>query len=222
MESLVIPDDQLSLREGAVAAWGKPGAALHRQMLEALTGVRGVSLDKPFAKLSARARETVLHGDEGTKKRAAFEGVLPSLERRAAEYARRKSEEGGDPDAIFDYLERELGAFSRMQECDACAGARLRPAARSVRFRGTTLSELLSFPLGDVRARASEWAEAGDPVEAQLASEIAERAGFLTDVGLGYLALGRAVSTLRHGRGAARAARDASRRQTFRRALRLG
>ena len=72
----------------------------------------------------------VLHGDAGTKKRPPFEGVIPSLARRAEEYARRKADEGGDPDRIFDYLEREMGRFA---EADRLRGLRWGPARRGGR-----------------------------------------------------------------------------------------
>ncbi len=198
---LAVPDPTLSLREGAVAAWGKAGAAMHREMLAQVGALPGVDVDKPFAKLSDKARNALLNGRKATKKAPAFEGILPSLERRAADYASRKSAEGADPDRIFDYLERELGRFSVDAACGDCLGSRLRPEARAVRVHDVTLVELLRMSVAEMRAHMSALPRtgAGHQVVDRLADEVSARLRFLDEVGLGYLSLARSMATLSGG-----------------------
>jgi excinuclease ABC subunit A len=199
--ALVVPDAALSLREGAIAAWGKPGGALHREQLEQVAELRGVDLDKPFAKLSDKVRAAILEGVPGGPKRAAYEGVLPSLARRTRDYMTRKSAEGGDPDRIFDYLERELGRFATEQPCPDCGGARLRPEARAVRVAGMGLGELQDLSVQDARAHLDTLDLGADAraIVDRLLGELRARLAFLDQVGLGYLPLSRSMATLSGG-----------------------
>ncbi|MCA9534998.1 MAG: excinuclease ABC subunit UvrA [Myxococcales bacterium] len=199
--SLVVPDPTLSLREGAIAAWGKPGAALHRDQLEQVAALRGVDLDKPFAALSEKARAAILNGEKGTAKRPGYEGVLPSLERRTNDYTARKSAEGGDPDRIFDYLERELGRFATAQACPECAGGRLRAEARGVRVGGVSVVALSAMSVTDAHRhlRELDLGAVDHAVVDRLLGELRARLAFLEQVGLGYLSLARSMATLSGG-----------------------
>ena len=126
-EELAITEPSLPLRRGAVAAWGKPNLAYYRSMLGKI-GAAGVDLDAPFEKLPPKQRRVALEGGAG------FEGILPGLERRAQEYARRKLAEGGDEERVLEFLDEELGQFARMEICPGCGGSRLNENARSVRI----------------------------------------------------------------------------------------
>lgn len=193
-EDLVIADPSLSLRRGAVSAWGKPNLAYYRSMLEKI-GAAGVDLDLAFDKLTKKQRHVALHGGGG------FEGILPGLERRAQEYSRRKLAEGGDEERILEYLDEELGQFARMERCPSCEGSRLNRSARSVRIAGREISEVSALGLGTL----GEWVgdlEVSPQMEAAtrpLIQSIMGRLAFLQRVGLGYLSLDRSSGSLSAG-----------------------
>jgi excinuclease ABC subunit A len=194
IEELALTDPRLSMRRGAVTAWGKPSLAYYRAMLEKI-GAAGVDLDAPFERLPKTQRRVALEGGAG------FEGILPGLERRAQEYARRKFAEGGDEERVLEFLDEELGQFARMEACPACGGSRLNPHARSVRVEGRAISEVSALDvsalrdwLGEVRVSAEREAAVRPLVQA-----IADRLVFLQQVGLGYLSLDRAAATLSAG-----------------------
>ncbi|MBW2225520.1 MAG: hypothetical protein JRF54_15255 [Deltaproteobacteria bacterium] len=193
-EELAITDPSLSLRRGAVSAWGKPNLAYSRSMLEKIGGA-GVDLDAPFEKLPAKQRRVALEGGGG------FEGILPGLERRAQEYARRKMAEGGDEERVLEFLDEELGQFARMETCRDCGGSRLNEDARSVRVDGRAISEVSALDLSAL----AEWL-AGIRVSQQreaavrpLLQSIGDRLAFLQQVGLGYLSLDRSAATMSAG-----------------------
>ena len=193
-EALAVTDPRRSLRKGAVTAWGKPTLAYYRAMLEKL-GAAGVDLDTPFSKLDAKQRKIALEGGKG------FEGILPGLERRATDYARRKLAEGTDEERVLEFLDEELGQFATMERCPACHGSRLNDNARSVRVAGLAISEVNAM---DGRA-LRDWVRAIDTSEALAAAvkpltrSIEDRLAFLDDVGLGYLSLHRSSATLSAG-----------------------
>jgi excinuclease ABC subunit A len=194
IEELALTNPRLSLRRGAVTAWGKPSLAYYRAMLEKI-GAAGVDLDAPFEGLPKKQRRLALEGGAG------FEGILPGLERRAQEYARRKLAEGGDEQRVLEFLDEELGQFARMETCPDCEGSRLNPHARSVRVEGRTISEVSALDVSALR----DWLD-GVRVSAEreaavrpLVQAIADRLVFLRQVGLGYLSLDRAAATLSAG-----------------------
>ncbi len=191
---LAIPDESLSLRRGAVAAWGKPRLAYYRAMLEK-AGAAGVDLDTAFEELPKKQRRIALHGGGG------FEGILPGLERRAHEYTRRKLAERGDEERVLELLEEDLGRFAKMEPCPSCGGSRLNEAARSVRIDGLSIADVSSFDI----LRLSPWIERvpfSEKLEAAvrpLIQSLRDRLTFLEQVGLGYLSLDREAATLSTG-----------------------
>jgi len=193
-EELAIHDPSQSLRRGAVTAWGKPNLSYYRSMLEKIAAA-GVDLDASFQKLPPKQRRIALEGGAG------FEGILPGLQRRADEYARRKLAEGGDEERVLEFLDEEIGQFARMELCPDCAGSRLNENARSVRVDGRAISEVSAL---DIRA-LSDWLD-GVRTSAQreeavrpLLQSIADRLVFLQQVGLAYLSLDRGSGTLSAG-----------------------
>ena len=193
-EELAITEPSLPLRRGAVAAWGKPNLAYYRSMLGKI-GAAGVDLDTPFEKLPPKQRRVALDGGAG------FEGILPGLERRAQEYARRKLAEGGDEERVLEFLDEELGQFARMEICLDCAGSRLNENARSVRIDGRAISEVSALDLSALRdwldqVRVSPQLEAA---VRPLVESIGDRLAFLQQVGLGYLSLDRSAATISAG-----------------------
>ena len=193
-EELTIPDPSLSVRQGAVLAWGKPNLVYYRSMLEKI-GAAGVDLDASFEKLPKKQRRIALEGGAG------FEGILPGLERRAQEYSRRKLAEGGDEERVLEFLDEELGQFARLETCPECEGSRLNANARSVRIGGRAISEVSAFDMSALR----DWT-GGIAVSPQreaavrpLLQSVADRLAFLQRVGLGYLSLDRSSATLSAG-----------------------
>ncbi len=144
-EDLAIADPSLSLRRGAVTAWGKPNLAYYRSMLEKI-GAAGVDLDVPFEELSKKQKRLALQGGTG------FEGILSGLERRAHEYARRKLAESGDEERVLELLDEELGEFARVERCPDCEGTRLNPNARAVRIDGLSIGDVSARDVGGTRA----------------------------------------------------------------------
>ncbi len=204
---LVVTDASLTLREGAIAPWGKPGGALHDRMLEAAR-LAGLPLDVPLRALSAVDRARLFEGDAvrpaaRSKKKATapFEGVLPSLRRRHREHERRKREQGADEERTFAFLEEELGPFMRRATCPACGGDRLGAEARLVRVGGKSLPELCRMTLDEARSFLLSLAvpAAREKVVRRVLVELDRRLAFLLDTGLAYLSLGRGASTLSGG-----------------------
>ncbi|MEM9731484.1 MAG: excinuclease ABC subunit UvrA, partial [Myxococcota bacterium] len=192
-ESLAI-DPAQSLRRGGVKAWGKPGLAFHRSMLEKAREA-GIDLDVPIEALPDATRELLVRGGE------AFEGVLPALDRRARDYARRKLAEGADEERVLSFLDEELGQFGRIETCPACDGSRLNPAARSVRVDGRSIDQASRLPVAEL----GQWVDGLDLIAdleqalRPVVRSIVDRARFLVRVGLDYVSLDRSAATLSAG-----------------------
>ncbi len=191
---LVIPDPTRSIRRGAVAPWGKPSLAYHRAMLDKAREAK-LDLDARVEDLSDAECGILLAGGRG------FEGVLPGLERRAREYARRKLAEGGDEERVLEYLDDELGQFATMERCPDCEGTRLNPGARAVRVGDESIDSVSRYDILRLRAWVREIAPpAGlEAAVRPLTQAIADRTSFLENVGLEYLSLDRATATLSAG-----------------------
>ncbi len=200
---LVIPNEQLSLRDGAIAPWGKRLSSFHEALLAALGKALGFGLDTPFRELPAATQKAILSGTGGRPiefvherdgKRftfsRAFEGVLGMLEKR------RKEERA---EAESEDLERYLGS----RPCPACRGSRLRPEAEHVTIGGETIAAVGRRSVG---AALRFFTEVELPAQKReiarrLLAEIRERLGFLVHVGLDYLTLERPAATLSGGEG---------------------
>ncbi len=206
----LVPDESLSLLQGAIAPWAQGDRRLVREALAALGKHFGIDLDTPFGKLPKKARDLILLGPgngNGAAKRAAdptpakrhrhaadpygrdFEGLIPNLRRR---FDQGTWAEQGD-------LER----YRSLRPCPSCHGERLKPQSRSVRVKGRTITEYVDLPLDDA-LRAFESMELSDReqlIAGRILREIQDRLRFLTDVGVGYLTLGRSAATLSGGEG---------------------
>lgn len=198
---LVIPNPELSLREGAVAPWSKSTSSYYQNMLESLAGHFKFDFYAPWAKLPAKVRQVILNGsgreqidfyfERGEKRhyyRRAFEGVIPQLERRYR-------------DTDSEATKEDLEEYMSHRPCPACGGARLKPEALAVTVGGKNIDELSQMPIKDSLAffdrleLPPQQAEIG----ARIIREIRERLSFLCDVGLNYLSLARASYTLSGG-----------------------
>jgi excinuclease ABC subunit A len=201
--ALVVPDENLSLKDGAIAPWRSITSPFYSQTLEALTRAYKESLNTPWKKLDKSFRQIVLHGtgdkeinfsysDEKRSYRTTktFEGVIPNLDRRW-----RETESA--------WLREEMSRFQTSQPCEACHGLRLKPEALAVKIGGKNISEASALSIkgtgawfGDLpRQLTSKQRE----IAARILKEINERLGFLNSVGLEYLTLSRASGTLSGG-----------------------
>jgi excinuclease ABC subunit A len=208
----IVPGESLSLAGGAIRPWANSDTALVGDVLAGLERTFGIDPKAPFATLPKKQRDIVLYGAPGRKTGATknaragsrrsrgdggsrdpfgadFEGVIPNL--------RRRFEEGA-------WAEQEaLEPYRALQTCPACGGARLRPESRAVRVKGRRLSEYVSLPLSDLAPviETLELTEREHLIAGRVLKEVRDRVRFLTDVGVGYLTLGRSAATLSGGEG---------------------
>ena len=201
---LIIPNPQLSLREGAIAPWSGAFAYYYLQALNAVVSQYGGQLDEPFFTLPQRTKEIILHGSGGeivpttfqdgsrtfTQKKS-FEGVIPSLIRRQ----REKKERYGQPE--------EMDRYQSTLPCEDCQGYRLKPEALAVKIDGLHVGQVTEMSIAHSRNWFLELAEKlsqkENDIAARILKEIHERLGFLVSVGLNYLSLSRASGTLSGG-----------------------
>ncbi|APU16365.1 MULTISPECIES: excinuclease ABC subunit UvrA [Actinoalloteichus] len=204
---LVVPDDELSLAEGAIAPWASGQTADYfTRLLESLSEKVGFRMDLPWRGLPARVQKAVLHGiDEQVHVRysnrygrersyyAAFEGVIPFLERRQEQ-------------TESEFMRDKYEGYMREVPCPACRGTRLKPEILAVtlahRDQGDkSIAEVCAMSVVEC-ARFLEGLALGEREEmiaGRVLKEVAARLGFLLDVGLDYLSLDRAAGTLSGG-----------------------
>jgi excinuclease ABC subunit A len=200
--SRVVPDESLSLAQGAVHPWASGDTESVTEMLAGLSNAFGIDANVPFARLPKKHRDIILHGaaparrTAGTRKTAPadpfgadFEGVLPNL--------RRRFDEGAWAD------QEALEPYRSLQTCTACGGERLRPESRAVRVKGRRMAEYVDVPLSRALPlfESIELTEREQLIAGRVLKEIRERLRFLVDVGVGYLTLARSAATLSGGEG---------------------
>ncbi len=198
---LVVPDPDLSINEGAIAPWASNSLEYWYRVLEAVGDAHGFDLGTPWEKLPKKARDVLLNGAEESiyvkyknrygRQRAywtTFEGILPNIERR---YRETES----------DTAREKLEQFMREIPCRACKGQRLRPETLAVTIRGRNIADVTDLSIRDALAFTGDMglSEREEMIAARLVKEIRARLGFLVDVGLDYLTLGRAAGTLAGG-----------------------
>ena len=189
---LVVPDPALSIRNGAVAPWAsamaRGGAGWTGHEVEWVAKNFGVDLDKPWNKLTKAQRDTVLYGSTKSVRGQAWEGLTNQLMRRF---------KNTESDEMKQYYMR----YFSDKPCPDCEGARLRPQSRAVRIEGASIDVLARKTIIESHAwvRDVKLTGAQEQIAAELRKEILQRLGFLLDVGLGYLTLDRAASTLSGG-----------------------
>ncbi len=200
---MVVPDDRLSLAEGAVAPWADSSGQYYMQTLESIAKHFKVKMSVPWRDLPKKVRDTILHGsggesiamryDDGIRQYQTtkpFEGVIPNLDRRWKE-------------TDSSWVREELERFQRESKCETCNGARLKPEALAVKIAGLNISQTTEFSIGDAVKWFLELAPKLTPqqreIGARILKEINERLGFLNNVGLSYLTLNRTSGTLSGG-----------------------
>ncbi len=202
---LVVPDARLSLADGAIAPWSRSAtpAPYYMQVLESLARSYKFSMRKPWEELSEAAQDAVLNGtgtreiplvfDDGKRRyevRKPFEGVINNLDRRW-----RETESA--------WMREELEQYQAAAPCETCGGARLKPEALAVKIDARNVSEITEKSVSDALDWFKELQAKLSGQKAEIADkvlrEIIERLGFLNNVGLDYLDLGRASGTLSGG-----------------------
>jgi excinuclease ABC subunit A len=198
---LVIPDPDLSLTEGAIAPWRSAHTQYFTRMLAAMCEQQGIDAERPWKKLAAKQQKIVLGGVDGNmlvkyrnrygrarQYSTAYEGVIPWIKRRHEE-------------AESDWTREQFESYMREVPCPDCHGARLKPSSLAVRVGGRSISEVCDMAIGE-SARFLGGLELGERdamIAERITKEINARLGFLLDVGLDYLTLGRSAGTLAGG-----------------------
>jgi len=201
---LVVPNENLSLAEGAIAPWERKATGQFRdEVLQALSRHLGFELNVPFKALPQQVRKAIFNGTGNaeltfvySKGRSRyeitrpFEGVLAMLDRR---YRETES----------DWVREELEKFMSVRQCPACKGARLRPEALAVRVHGRSIIEITAMSIAEATVffRDLHLSAQEEAIGRRILKEIRERLGFLRDVGLDYVTLDRASGTLSGGEG---------------------
>jgi excinuclease ABC subunit A len=194
--SRVIPDPGRSVLEGAIRPWHRHGPRLLRDALEDVAARHGFALDVPVGELAEAARDVLLFGDE-----AGFPGVVPYLKRRVASILRLNpappDEDAHEGSEAFE----DLRPYLTEEACRACRGTRLRAESLAVRVVGRSVADFVKLPLAGAREAFRDIAfEARErEVGERLTGEIVSRLGVLSSLGLGYLTLDRATTTLSGG-----------------------
>lgn len=202
--ALIVPNEELSLKKGAINATGwqsSNASSIAGMYLAALGEKYGFSLDTPFKELSAEAKKVILYGTgserihveyhkefgEGSYD-SPFEGVIPNLERR---YRETQS----------DFMKREIEEYMANIPCPDCNGKRLKKESLSVTVGGMNIAEISDMTVRHAREKLGslKLTQTEELIARQILKEIDSRLGFLISVGLDYLTLSRMAGTLSGG-----------------------
>ena len=199
---LLVPDPELSIAEGALVPWSVGNSTYYESVIQAIADRYEIDIDKPWRDLADDQQNLFLYGTDGDKvyvtyrnrmgrRRAymlAFEGIVPSLERRYKE-----TDSAGQRERIEEYMS--------FRPCPICKGARLKPEVLAVTVGARNIHEFTQMSV----TRAIEFLDGLELSETEqlignrIIKEIRERLTFLSDVGVGYLQLDRAAATLSGG-----------------------
>ncbi len=204
--ALLVPNEELSLEEGAIEGWNtdqKDG--YYWQLLEATARHFRIPLDRPWRELTEAQKHILLYGSgheririryqsrDGARREyeTTFEGVIPNLRRRYEE-------------STSDYVRAKIEEYMTYRPCPTCQGKRLRPEALAVTVAGVNIAEVTSWPVVKTLQWVKELQESRltpreKAIAHQILKEITNRLRFMVDVGLDYLTLDRRAGTLSGG-----------------------
>jgi excinuclease ABC subunit A len=202
-ERLVVPDQGLTLAQGALAPWAKSKSPYFTQTIEALSKHYEFDRKKKWKDLPAHVHQVFLHGsgDEEIKFRydeggriyevsRVFEGVIPNMERRYRE-------------TDSAWVREEFERYQNNRDCGACGGYRLKPEALAVKIAGVHVGQVVRMSIKEAFAWIGSVPETlsnqNNEIARAILKEIRERLGFLVNVGLDYLTLSRNAGTLSGG-----------------------
>ena len=202
---LMIPDQSLSIDEGAIAVMGwqscSEKGSYTRAILEALCKEYNFSLSTPFRDYPKEIQDILIHGTNGREVKVyykgqrgegiydvAFEGIIKNVERRYRETG-------------SDTMKAEYESFMRITPCHECGGQRLKKSALAVTVGGKNIAEVTSLSIEKLQQflESLELTKTQELIGGQILKEIKARIGFLMDVGLDYLTLSRATGSLSGG-----------------------
>ncbi|MDQ0392990.1 excinuclease ABC subunit UvrA [Labrys monachus] len=200
---LIVPDDTLSLRRGALAPWAKSTSPYYSQTVDALAKHFKFGVTTPWKDLPDTVKQVFLYGsgeeqilfsfDDGLRSyetRKSFEGIVTNLERRWKE-------------TDSDQAREEISRFMANTPCKACGGFRLKPEALAVKIDGSHIGHVAGLSVRQARTWFEDLPARLDDKRNEIAmrilKEISERLRFLVDVGLDYLTLARNSGTLSGG-----------------------
>lgn len=190
----------LTITEGAIRPYNRVNSdAWYMKRLQAVADRHGFSLKQPVKELSEEAIQKILYGTGDEKYRvslgdgraydAAYEGVIPNLERRYKE-------------TDSDFMRKDIERFMRERVCTACKGARLKPVVLAVTIHDLNIMDICTLGVDaalDLFENNLKLTEQEQFIAAQIKKEITARLGFMNNVGLNYLELSRAANTLSGG-----------------------
>lgn len=196
----LVLNENLTIAEGAIRPFNRVNSdAWWMKKLEAVAERQGFDLRTPTRDLSEDAIQQILYGTgpqkytvrlgNGRYFETTYEGVIPNLERRWKE-------------TDSDFMRRDIERFMRERECMTCHGARLKPVVQAVTFKGLSIVDICNLGVDDALDLFKNKIELTDQeqvIAKQIFKEIMARLGFMSDVGLDYLELGRAANTLSGG-----------------------
>jgi excinuclease ABC subunit A len=201
---LIIPNKNLSIREGAIRANGWSyidGGTIAQMYFEGLARHYGFSLDVPVNKLPKEALDVILYGTKGERIKmirkneygegsysVEFEGIVNNLQRRYRE-------------TNSDWVRYELESYMSQIPCPECNGKRLKRESLAVTVGGLNIAELCDMSVGDALdfIKGIKLTERERMIADRILKEVIERLGFLKNVGLDYLTLSRYAGTLSGG-----------------------
>jgi excinuclease ABC subunit A len=200
---LIVPNQNLNLREGAVVPWENRSSVYFQQMLEALFSHYHFDFYTPYKDLSPKVKEVLLHGSgkeairfyfekEGRRHfyERPFEGIIPNLDRRYRET---------DSTMIREELER----FMNVRPCPTCKGTRLKKESLAVKIQDLSIHQVTSFSVKEAKVwfNTLQLSARQTQIARRILKEINDRLEFLANVGLDYLTLNRTSATLSGGEG---------------------
>lgn len=200
---LIVPNENLSIREGAIAPWEKRVSSLvFSQMLKSLADHYHFDLRAPWRLLPKKIKDIILYGSGGEEIRfeyhgrgkyvyhRPFEGVIPHLERRYR-------------DTDSELVREELEKYMNYRPCPTCNGTRLRKESLFVRIGGLNIAEVTAKSVKDAKKffDSLKLSPREEEIARRILKEIRERLGFMENVGLDYLTLNRLSGSLAGGEG---------------------
>lgn len=204
-EDLMIPDKSLSISKGAITVMGWQSCtdkgSFTRAILDALAKEYEFSLDRPFQDYPQKIKDVLIHGTDGRSVKVYYKGqrgegvydvVFPGLIKNVEQ---RYRETGSDA------MKQEYESFMRITPCKTCKGQRLKKEALAVTVGDKNIYELTALSIENLKKFMDELTltEQQELIGKQILKEIRARVGFLAEVGLDYLSLGRATATLSGG-----------------------
>jgi len=198
---LIIPNRELSLREGAVVVWAKRNSMHFIEFLDALTRHYGVDIYTPYKDLPEEFQQVLLYGsgdrpipfyfERGNRRytyQKPFEGIIANLQRRYRE-------------TDSNYIREEINQYMNFRACSECGGTKLNRASRSVKIDRRSIADITALSVGQCRNFFLDLRLEGirEIISRRILREIVERLGFLQSVGLAYLTLDRSAQSLSGG-----------------------